>query len=156
MAVRLEYVGERVFRSPRGKNAVKGTLTVRDENGDVLGTYKANTGGGANDYRTRLGPLPPGVYKVSSFRNRTTAGMVFDGVGYSFNLDPSRGTEVFRRSLFRIHPDGGSEQTNGCIGIRERAARSRQCRDQIRALLDRGSVELSCDYGALDARIDGR
>jgi hypothetical protein len=156
MVVRLEYVGESLFTSPRGHKAVRGTLTVRDSNGGVLGTYKVNTGGGAPHYRKKFGPLPPGKYRVSHFRNRTAAGMVFDGVGYSFDLDPLPRTDVFGRSEFRIHPDGGSEQTNGCLGVRERAAKSRECRDHIRRLIEQGRVEVSCDYGTLDSRIDGR
>ena len=156
MTARLDYVGQSIFRSPRGFPAVRGTLTVRDHSGTELGSYKVNTGGGSKDYRTRNGPVPPGVYKVSHFRRRTTEGMVFDGVGYSFDLDPKRGTKVFGRSLFRIHPDGGSEQTNGCLGVRERASKSTQCRDQIRRLLEEGAVEVSVAYGDLDSQIDGR
>jgi len=157
VVARLEYVGESIFRSPRRFPAVKGTLKVRDHGGNELGSFRVNTGGGSPDYRTRNGPVPPGVYKVSHFRNRTTPGMVFDGVGYSFDMDPARGTRVFGRSLFRIHPDGGSEQTNGCLGVRERAARSRQCRDQIRSLFENGPVEMSVAYSDdIDRRIDGR
>src|SRR3954453_10681775 len=146
MTARLEYVGESIFRSPRGFPAVKGMLIVRDHDGNQLGAYRVNTGGGSADYLTRNGPVPPGTYKVSHFQNRTAEGMVFDGVGYSFDLDPARGTRVFGRSLFRIHPDGGSEQTNGCLGVRERAAKSRQCRDQIRELLSGGAVQVSVAY----------
>lgn len=37
-----------------------------------------------------------------------------DGVGFSFNLNPQFDTG---RTELRIHPDGNSEGTKGCIGM---------------------------------------
>jgi hypothetical protein len=58
--------------------------------------------------------------------NRTGTGMVLEGVGFSFDLDPVDGTQVYRRSLFRIHPDGGSPGTNGYLGILEEREKLRE------------------------------
>lgn len=64
--------------------------------------------------------------------------MVFNGVGFSFDLDPIDGTQVYGRSLFRIHPDGGSPETNGCLGIREDPEELREAETSVANLL-RGS-----------------
>jgi len=146
MTARCVFTGERVFKSARGHPVVKGTLVINDHAGKALGSYVVNSGGGAPTFRKTNGPVPPGDYRVSSFRERTKAGMVLNGVGFSFNIDPLRDTEVFRRSLFRIHPDGGFEQTNGCLGVREGAARLRACRDQLREILNKGHVEVAVVY----------
>src|SRR5262249_32631056 len=104
----------------RGFPVVQGTFTFREGSDRASSSYLCNSGGGARNSHSRNGPIPPGVYRVSNYRpNRRTAGMVLNGVGFSFDLDPVNGTPVYGRSLFRIHPDGGSPGTNGCIGIRE-------------------------------------
>jgi hypothetical protein len=149
MTARCVFTGERVFRSARGDPVVRGTMVINDHTGRELGSYVVNSGGGAPTFRKTNGPVPPGEYRVSSFRERTKIGMVLNGVGYSFNIDPLRDTDVFGRSLFRIHPDGGSEQTNGCLGVREGAASLRTCRDQLRDILNRGHVEVAVIYDGL-------
>jgi hypothetical protein len=130
MALRADapasFIGESTFTSVRGFPVVQGTLTLRDSSG-AAHNYLCNSGGGARNSHLRNGPTPPGVYRVSNHRpNRTTTGMVLDGVGYSFDVDPTEGTPVFGRSLFRIHPDGGHPQTNGCLGVREGHNRLRE------------------------------
>ena len=76
--------------------------------------------------------------------------MVLDGVGYSFDVDPTDGTPVYGRSLFRIHPDRGSPQTNGCLGIRERASVLREAESLIVEMMRRhgGSFKLSVSHNA--------
>jgi len=143
---RAEFLGKRVFRSTRGFPVIQGTFTLFDRAGSALGSFAVNSGGGASSFRKRNGPVPPGTYRVSNFMVRTKRGMVLNGVGYSFNLDPQPGTIVFGRSLFRIHPDGLSPGTNGCLGVRESASRLSRCKDQIRQLMRDGRMTVDVDY----------
>ncbi|ACA15670.1 hypothetical protein M446_1143 [Methylobacterium sp. 4-46] len=130
------FTGTGTFTSARGFPVVSGTLAVLDPDRGQVVTFTANSGGGARGSRATYGPTPPGIYRVSNHRpNRTTAGMVLEGVGFSFDLDPTAGTPVYGRSLFRIHPDGGAPQTNGCIGVREHAGRLRDVENLLNANL---------------------
>ena len=62
------------------------------------------------------GSLPEGMYTASYLRDRTIASMTDpDGLGWSVNLDPNFSTD---RNLLRIHPDGNTPGTEGCIGIK--------------------------------------
>jgi len=142
------FVGSGTFTGSRGFPVVRGDFTVLTPEGGEAGVYASNNGGGALNFRMRNGPLPPGVYRVSNHRpNRTTQGMVLNGVGYSFDLDPTDGTQVFGRSLFRIHPDDDPLGTNGCIGVRESAARLRECERNILNLLSRvGAFKVLVQY----------
>ncbi len=104
-------------------------------------TYTYNSGGHGR------GNLPNGDYKVTPHMwSRNTPGMVRDGVGFSFALsdkfDPRVGGPA--RSELRIHPDGGSAGTNGCIGIVGNAATLKQFREDMRAEFNRrgGSFNL--------------
>lgn len=138
-----EFVGANTIQSSRGFPIIRGTFTIFARNGEEAGSYNTTTGGGSRSYRTTNGPLPPGVFLVSNHRqNRTTAGMVLHEIGYSFDVDPTDGTPVFGRSLFRIHPDGGNEGTNGCLGVRETAGRLRECETQIAELLESGPFKI--------------
>jgi len=64
--------------------------------------------------------------------------MSVGGVGWSFavsdKFDPRVGAT---RSLLRIHPDGGTAGTQGCIGIVGDAATMRRFRDDMNAELKR-------------------
>jgi hypothetical protein len=144
------FQGESTFTSARGFPVAHGTFTLFSQPGTVLGKFTANCGGGASGHRKRNGPTPPGVYRVSNHRpNRTTTGMVRLGVGFSFDLDPAAGTEVFGRSLFRIHPDGGNPQTNGCIGLRETKENLQKAEKLIVRLMQEngGSFRISLRHG---------
>lgn len=144
------FQGESTFTSARGFPVAHGTFTLFSQPGTALGKFIANCGGGARNHLKRNGPTPPGVYRVSNHRpNRTTKGMVRLGVGFSFDLDPAAGTEVFGRSLFRIHPDGGNPQTNGCIGLRETAENLKKAQKLIVRLMEEngGSFRISLRHG---------
>jgi hypothetical protein len=82
--------------------------------------------------------LPEGRYVASNFQKRTDQAMTRDGVGFSVDLSDKYDPVAKRmRSLLRIHPDGGSPGTAGCIGIASRVA---ECRDHLKAMLsDPGS-----------------
>jgi hypothetical protein len=143
-----EFAGTDTFQSSRHFPVIHGTFRIFALDGNELGSYVVNTGGGASNYRTTNGPVPPGTYRVSNHRpGRTTLGMVLEGVGYSFDVDPTDGTQVFGRSLFRIHPDGNPLGTNGCLGVRESADRLRECENHIANLLsESGSFKISINY----------
>jgi peptidoglycan hydrolase-like protein with peptidoglycan-binding domain len=97
---------DRVSRAGQRNQMVTGRITV---NGN---TYTFNSGGFGR------GNLPRGEYTVSNLRGTNQRGMVRDGVGFKADVsdkyDPRVGAT---RSLLRIHPDGGSAGTQGCIGI---------------------------------------
>ena len=106
---------------------VTGQITV---NGN---TYQFRSGGHGR------GSLPTGQYTVTPHLNsRSEPGFSVGGVGFSFavsdKFDPRVGGT---RSLLRIHPDGGSVGTNGCIGIVGNADTMRRFRDDMNAELKR-------------------
>ena len=144
--VLVKFVGESTFTSTRGFLTVKGLMTISERNGAVAGTFETTTGGGASTFRRTNGPVPPGTYVVSNFMIRDKLGMVKHGIGYSLNLDPTPGTPVFGRSLFRIHPDGASPGTNGCLGVVGNAAKLTASRDLLRRLLEGGRYLASVTY----------
>ncbi|HEV2912367.1 MAG TPA: L,D-transpeptidase family protein [Pyrinomonadaceae bacterium] len=143
-----EFVGTSTFQSTRGFPVVHGTFKLFAQDGSEINTYTVNTGGGGKNFQKTNGPVPPGIYTVSHhLANRDTRGMVLNGVGYSFHLLPTDETQVFGRSLFRIHPDGNPLGTNGCLGVREDAARLRDCENQIAGLLQSvGIFKVSVRY----------
>lgn len=102
----------------RGGGRTRGRLILRDDDGNILGQWPATSGGSrAPGSSVRPGQptrLPKGRYDVRNPRRRKTPGMVRDDFGFSFDLEPRFPT---RRSELRIHPDGGGEGTQGCVGI---------------------------------------
>ena len=99
---RLEFDGE--------------SLSIIDRYSDgsecVSGTWNSISGPHGN------GTLPNGNYTANNLRSRTVSGFVRDGVGFSIDLNPQFQTT---RTLLRIHPDGNTAGTLGCIGIQENA-----------------------------------
>lgn len=96
----------------------QGNLILIDDGGKVRGRWPANSGG-YRSRETKVVPgkptrLPRGNYDVTFPRIRNTNGMVRDGFGFSFDLNPKFPTN---RSDLRIHPDGGRPGTQGCLGI---------------------------------------
>lgn len=102
----------------RGGGRTPGRLVLVDDNGALIREWPASSGGhrapGTTVPRGMPTLLPQGKYRVENPRRRDKAGMVRDGVGFSFDLLPNFPT---RRSSLRIHPDGGPPGTQGCIGI---------------------------------------
>lgn len=96
----------------------QGKLQLLDDKGGIRATWPVNTGG-FRSQTTRVPPgkptrLPRGTYDVTFPQRRTHPGMVREGFGFSFNLEPKFPTN---RSLIRIHPDGNNPGTEGCIGV---------------------------------------
>ncbi|MEO6903377.1 MAG: hypothetical protein ABI315_09500 [Bacteroidia bacterium] len=60
------------------------------------------------------GAPPNGNYTVDGPRQRTESGYKRGGFGFSFNVNPLFET---KRADLRIHPDGNSLGTLGCIGL---------------------------------------
>ncbi len=95
-------------------------------------SYEGTAGGFGN------GAPENGNYTVNNYQDRSptgwyNSGMNRDGVGFSFNLNPDFNTN---RSLLRIHPDGNSPGTLGCIGLSGNAERLTQFSNTIQAALE--------------------
>ncbi len=118
---------ERTIFAGRRRQRVDGTITV---NGN---SYDFRSGGFGR------GSLPRGQYTVTAHMwHRTNRAMNVGGVGYSFALSDKYDPRVGgTRRLLRIHPDGGSAGTEGCIGIVGNADVQRRFRDDMRAELRR-------------------
>ncbi len=116
---------------------VSGRITVNGR------TYQYNSGGHGR------GSLPPGQYQVTPHMfSRNTRGMVRDGVGYSFALNNAYDPRVGgTRTALRIHPDGGSAGTMGCIGIVGDAATQRQFRADMMAEIRRNGGSFTLNVG---------
>ncbi|HEU5217022.1 MAG TPA: peptidoglycan-binding domain-containing protein [Gemmatimonadales bacterium] len=106
-------------------------------------TYTYRSGGHG------AGNLPNGDYKVTPHMwSRNTKGMVVDGVGFSFALSDKFDPRVGRtRSELRIHPDGGSAGTNGCMGIVGNGDVQRRFREDMRAELKRHGGSFTLHVG---------
>ena len=104
---------------------VSGTVTVNGH------TYNFRSGG------HNKGSLPKGTYTVTEhMHSRNTNGMVVDGVGYSFALSNKYDSRVgATHTALRIHPDGGSAGTSGCIGIVGDGAVQRRFRADMEAAI---------------------
>jgi YD repeat-containing protein len=96
----------------------QGKLQLLDDKGGIRATWPVNTGGfRSGDTRVPPGKptrLPRGTYDVTFPRIRNHPGMIRQGFGFSFNLEPKFPTN---RSHIRIHPDGNNPGTQGCIGV---------------------------------------
>jgi hypothetical protein len=96
-------------------------------------TYQFRSGGHGK------GNLPPGDYTITPHLwSRSDRSMNVDGVGYSFAMSDKYDPRVHAtRSLLRIHPDGGTAGTLGCIGIVGNGDVQRRFREDMRAELQR-------------------
>ncbi|MGC4119328.1 MAG: peptidoglycan-binding domain-containing protein [Myxococcales bacterium] len=102
-----EAVIERTTNAGRRNQMVQGSITVNGH------SYTFRSGGHGK------GSLPTGSYEVTAhMHSRSNASMSVDGVGYSFAVSDKYDSRVgATRRLLRIHPDGGTAGTEGCIGI---------------------------------------
>ncbi|MEW5851805.1 MAG: peptidoglycan-binding protein [Myxococcota bacterium] len=118
---------DRVSRAGQRNQMVEGRITVNGR------TYNFRSGGHGR------GNLPPGQYTVTRHMDqRSDRSMNVGGVGYSFALNDKYDPRVgANRSLLRIHPDGGTPGTMGCIGIVGDAATQRRFREDMLAELRR-------------------
>jgi len=103
------------WTASEGTFKTTGTLSWYNGNGDVIGSWSANSGS------TNLLSIPSGVYSLSNVRLRNDIRMKRDGVGFSVDITPN---PIWGRTDLRIHPDGnryGNWQVNdgtaGCIGL---------------------------------------
>ena len=118
---------DRTINAGARNQRVDGRITV---NGN---TYDFRSGGFGR------GSLPEGTYNVTRhLDSRSNSSMTVGGVGYSFAVSDKYDARVGgTRSLLRIHPDGNSPGTEGCIGIVGNAATQRQFRDDMLAEIRR-------------------
>ena len=98
---------EATSRACQMRQMMSGRITVNNH------TYDFRSGGHGR------GNLPPGRYTViPHLWDRSETGFSVDGVGYSFAISDVYDSRVGgTRTLLRIHPDGGTAGTSGCIGI---------------------------------------
>jgi peptidoglycan hydrolase-like protein with peptidoglycan-binding domain len=104
---------------------VEGQVTV---NGN---TYNFRSGGFGR------GSLPAGDYQITRhLDSRSDRSMSVGGVGYSFAMSDKYDPRVNgTRTLLRIHPDGGSAGTEGCLGIVGNADVQRRFREDMLAAI---------------------
>lgn len=103
---------------------------------------KVTVNGHSYDFRSGghgRGSLPPGNYEITPHLwSRSDRSMNVGGVGYSFAMSDKFDSRVGgTRTDLRIHPDGGTPGTNGCMGIVGNASVQRQFREDMRAELTR-------------------
>ncbi len=115
-------------------------------------TGKVTVNGRSYDFRSGgfgRGSLPPGSYNVTPHLwSRSNRSMTVGGVGYSFALSDKFDSRVgATRSLLRIHPDGGTPGTEGCVGIVGNASVQRQFREDMRAELARNGGRFTLNVG---------
>lgn len=125
--------------SHRGIPWRDGIITVNGK------SYEFRTGGHGRGF------LPAGEYVVSNGRRRTDASsMAVDGYGYSFDLsdkqDPRFPNGKIRDEL-RIHPDGGTPGTMGCIGIKGNGATQKQFYEDLKKELDSNGGRMKIKVG---------
>ena len=118
---------ERTSRPGARNQMVTGTVTVNGHQ------YTFRSGGFGR------GSLPPGQYTVTPHMwSRSNRSMNVGGVGYSFAMSDKYDPRVGgTRRLLRIHPDGGTPGTEGCMGIVGNADVQRRFREDMRAELQR-------------------
>jgi hypothetical protein len=125
---------ERTTRAGQRNQMVEGSVTVNGH------SYQFRSGGHGR------GSLPTGTYNVTRHLDSRSdkASMMVGGVGYSFAMsdkfDPRVGDT---RQLLRIHPDGRSAGTEGCMGIVGDAATQRRFRDDMLAEIRRNGGSFS-------------
>ncbi len=115
-------------------------------------TGRVTVNGHTYDFRSGgygRGSLPPGSYTVTPHLwSRSDRSMSVDGVGYSFALSDKYDRRVgANRSLLRIHPDGGTPGTMGCVGIVGNGAVQRQFREDMREELRRNGGRFTLNVG---------
>jgi Mannosyl-glycoprotein endo-beta-N-acetylglucosaminidase len=95
------------------------------------------------------GDLPPGEYIVTEHRySRDTPGMTVGDVGFSFALTDKYDQRVGgTRTLLRIHPDGGTAGTAGCIGIVGGKDVQKQFRDDMTTAIRQAGGQLRLVVG---------
>ena len=115
-------------------------------------TGKVTVNGRSYDFRSGghgRGSLPPGRYQITPHLwSRSDRSMSVGGVGYSFAMSDKFDSRVgANRSLLRIHPDGGTPGTMGCMGIIGSASVQRQFREDMRAELSRNGGRFTLNVG---------
>jgi peptidoglycan hydrolase-like protein with peptidoglycan-binding domain len=118
-------------------------------------TYTFNSGGSPNAQKgwAHSPSLPPGSYKITGKMEMTkkqrTGSMQVRGVAYKYGVsnkkDPRVGGIV--RDGLRIHPDGMSPGTQGCIGIVGGPSVQQQFQKDMQAELNRGGGNFTLNVG---------
>ena len=135
-----------VFRGKTNQR-VDGRVTINGH------TYKFRDGGKG------WGNAPKGDYKVTPHRHfRKDAGYSVNGFGYSFMMERKDGHKMGddksydprthrTRTYLRIHPDGGSPGTHGCMGIVGDVATQKRFRADMEAEIRRHGGSFTMHFG---------
>jgi len=140
-------------RGPAGQNMTASFDRVRgpgSRSQQITGRVTVN--GNTYDFRSGgfgKGSLPPGAYQITPHLwSRSDRSMNVGGVGYSFAMSDKYDSRVrATRSLLRIHPDGGTPGTEGCMGIIGNADVQRRFREDMRAELRRNGGRFTLNVG---------
>ncbi len=138
---------------PGGANRTATFDSVSNAGGRTqMVTGRITVNGNTYDFRSGgygRGSLPAGEYNITPHLwNRNTPGMTVGGEGYSFAMSDKYDSRVGgTRSLLRIHPDGGSAGTQGCVGIVGNADVQRRFREDMRAELARNGGSFTLNVG---------
>ncbi|MCA9140656.1 MAG: hypothetical protein KDB00_27980 [Planctomycetales bacterium] len=124
---------ESASRTGQTRQMMSGRITINNH------TYDFRSGGHGRGF------LPAGTYTVTPHRwDRSESGFSVGGVGFSFAVSDAYDSRVGdTRTLLRIHPDGGSPGTNGCIGIVGNATVQRAFREDMRTEFGRSNNQVS-------------
>ncbi|HEY1101346.1 MAG TPA: hypothetical protein VGF99_20580 [Myxococcota bacterium] len=125
---------------PNGTAQIDRTSNTGQRN--QLATGRVTINGNTYDFRSGgygKGNLPKGTYDITRHMDsRSDRAMSVGGVGYSFAMSDKYDSRVgATRTLLRIHPDGGSAGTLGCLGIVGDAATQRRFRADMLAEIQR-------------------
>ena len=86
--------------------------------------------------------------RIRPLQKNYTGELRSNNINYSFAVSDKYDSRVGgTRRLLRIHPDGGSAGTEGCIGIVGNAAVQRQFREDMRAELARNGGRFTLNVG---------
>ena len=108
----------------------EGKLNIVQKVGEkefVKESYSALSGGWG------VGSIQNGDYKVNHLRDNRTGSYENHGVGFSYDVIPKFNT---CRSELRIHPDGGTKGTKGCIGLTGHATALNSFKNSLNKLLE--------------------
>lgn len=146
--VNCQTLAEGVTR--RGIKYKDGKITLRDKDGNVLGTYAYRNGGGTNE-PPQGHAIPAGSYTV--YRGEESDEPDFsvtengDTFGYKFYIPDFYQEDLGReRKYIRIHPDAGWPGTNGCIGIKGGPAVQRQFYAHMSQVLRENGGKCTLDF----------
>lgn len=132
----------------------KCVMSIYNNSGEVTGSYQCVNGPWVAPGEQGGGKIPFGNYTVSNLRTRTKpVGMVVldsstnSVYGWSCDLSDVYDSRIGRtRKLLRIHPDGNSVGTQGCMGIVGTVDTQKDCYAKLKEVLDANGGKCLLEY----------